>query len=396
MKKNLEKESKMKRIALFSVLAVSLLYGGEKPYELGVTFGATSIKNEPSVKMRNGTFGLNLQLNDYVIKPRFDFEYVDIASSESEVPTSLLKASANGVYEFNEGNTVNPYILGGLGYESVTNSRYGFESHPFVQGGGGVGIGITQNIRAKAELKALQILGGTKENNEFVASVGVAMPFGGKSQPKVKASVLDSDRDGVIDRLDKCPNTPRGERVGADGCPVQATPAPIVESAAPVSFSETECPIKTDLPDADRDGVEDSVDQCPATPCDFSVDSKGCPVKAILRIHFATNSARITDYSMKKVRKFAKFLVSHKGSLVHITGHTDSRAPEDYNMVLSKKRAESVKKALINLGVSANRLSTEGRGETDPIASNATKQGMALNRRIEVTLTYPHAVEGGR
>ena len=381
----------MKRIALFSVLAVSLLYSSEQPYELGVTFGSTSIKNEPSIKMRNGTFGLNLQMNNYVIKPRFDFEYVDIASSENEVPTSLLKTSVNGVFDITEGNTVNPYLLGGLGYESVTNSRYGFKSHPFIQGGGGLGVGITENVKAKAELKALQILGGNNESNEFIAEVGLAMPFGGKSQPRVRQVVADSDRDGVIDRLDKCPNTPLGESVGADGCPVQQ----VVETA-PVSFANAECPIKTDLPDADRDGVEDSVDQCPATPCDFSVDSKGCPVKAILRIHFATNSAQITDYSMKKVRKFARFLVNHKGSLVHITGHTDSRAPADYNMVLSKKRAVSVKKALINLGVSANRLSTEGRGENDPIASNATKQGMALNRRIEVNLTYPQAVEGGR
>ncbi len=393
MKKNLKKESKMKRIALFSVLAVSLLYSSEQPYELGVTFGATSIKNEPSIKLRNGTFGLNLQLNNYAIKPRFDFEYVDIAGSENEVPTSLLKTSINGVFDITEGNRVNPYVLGGLGYESVTDSRYGFKSHPFVQGGGGLGIGITENIKAKAELKALQILGGNKENNEFVAEIGVAMPFGGKAQPKVRQVVADSDGDGVIDRLDKCPNTPKGESVGADGCPVQQQ---IIQESAPVSFNDTECPIKTDLPDADRDGVEDSVDQCPGTPCDFSVDSKGCPVKAILRIHFATDSAHITDYSMRKVRKFAKFLLNHKGSLVHIVGHTDDRASDEYNMVLSKKRAEAVKKALINLGVSPSRLSTEGRGERDPIASNKTEQGRALNRRIEVTLTYPQVVEGGR
>jgi len=396
MKKNLKKESKMKRIALFSVLAVSLLYGNEQPYELGVNLGVTSIKNEPSTKMRNGTFGLNLQMNNYAIKPRFDFEYVDIAGSEKELPTSLIKASANGVFNITEGNAVDPYILGGIGYESVTNSRYAFKSHPFVQGGGGVGIGITENVKAKAELKALQILGGNKENNEIIATLGMAMPFGGKAQPRVRAVVADSDRDGVIDRLDKCPNTPLGESVGADGCPVQTQVIESVTTPAPVSFSESICPVKTDLPDADRDGVEDSIDQCPATPCDFSVDSKGCPVKAILRIHFATNSAHITEYSMRKVRKFAKFLREHKGSLVHITGHTDSRAPDDYNMVLSKKRAESVKRALIDLGVSANRLSTEGRGENDPIASNATKQGMALNRRIEVNLTYPQYVEGGR
>ena len=376
----------MKKLALVSIWASVALLASEKPYELGVNLGLTSIKNEPSVKLRNSTLGLNLQLNNYYIKPRFDFEYVDISSKENEIPTSLLKVSANGVYEFTQQNKLYPYVLGGVGYESVTDSRKGFESHPFVQGGGGLGIGITENIKAKAELKALQILGGDKENNEFIASVGVAMPFGDKAQPVVSTQILDSDNDGVMDRLDKCPNTPPGTQVDGSGCPLQVS--------APVSFSEKECPIKIDLPDEDRDGVEDSVDQCPGTPCDFSVDSKGCPIKAILRIHFATNSAKITDYSMKKVRKFAQFLLNHKGSLVHITGHTDNRASDAYNMVLSKKRADAVKQALIDLGVSPSRLSTEGRGERDPIASNSTKQGMALNRRIEVTLTYPQYVEG--
>ena len=376
----------MKKLALVSLMASAVLFAADKPFELGVNVGVTSIKNDPSIKMRNGTFGLNLQLNDYQIKPRFDFEYVDISSKEKEVPTSLLKTSANGVIEFKNDFMVYPYLVGGVGYESVTNEREGFKSHGFMQGGGGLGLGITENIKAKAELKALKILAGDREDNEFIATVGVTMPFGDRAQPKVKDVIVDSDGDGVMDRLDKCPNTPPGTTVDGSGCPMPV--------ATPVSFSNKECPVKIELPDEDRDGVEDSVDQCPGTPCDFSVDSKGCPVKAILRIHFATDSAKITDYSMKKVRKFANFLLEHKGSLVHIVGHTDNRASDAYNMVLSKKRADAVRKALIELGVSPNRLSTEGRGERDPIASNATEQGMALNRRIEVTLTYPQYVEG--
>jgi OOP family OmpA-OmpF porin len=377
----------MKSLALVSILVSVALLASDKSYELGVNLGLTSIKNVPRMKLRNGTLGLNLQLNSYQIKPRFDFEYVDIASSENELPKALLKTSANGVIEFNGIGKFFPYLLGGVGYESVTNERIGFKSHGFMQGGGGLGIGITKNIKAKAELKALQILGGNKENNEITASLGVAMPFGDRVQPKVKSVIIDSDGDGVMDRLDKCPNTPPGIQVDSVGCPHMS-------KRRLVSFSGRECPIKTNLPDEDRDGVEDSVDQCPGTPCDFSVDSKGCPIKAILRIHFATDSAEISDFSMKRVKKFAKFLLEHKGSLVHITGHTDNRASDAYNMVLSKKRADAVRKALIDFGVSSSRLSTEGRGERDPVASNATEQGMALNRRIEVTLTYPQYVEG--
>jgi OOP family OmpA-OmpF porin len=375
----------MKRSALFSLLAFSILVGAERPYELGVSLGSTSIKNEPNMKFRNTTMGVNLQLNEYRFKPRFDFEYVDISSKEEETPTSLLKVSGNGLYEFNTNNIAYPYMLAGVGYESVTDERTGFKSHPFMQGGGGLGIKVTDKIKAKAELKALQILGGDEESNEFIATVGLVMPFGVSSGAGFVEDLIDSDNDGVMDRLDKCPNTPRGSRVDGAGCPLSSK-----------SFSGDECEIKISAPDMDRDGVENSMDQCPNTPCDFSVDSKGCPIKAILRIHFATDSDEITEYSMQKVKSFGEFLITHKGSLVHIIGHTDSRADDNYNMMLSKSRAIAVREALIDMGVSASRLSTEGRGEKDPVSTNRTEEGMALNRRIEVELTYPQYINAGR
>jgi OOP family OmpA-OmpF porin len=161
------------------------------------------------------------------------------------------------------------------------------------------------------------------------------------------------------------------------------------------SLSGEECPVKIDGPDRDRDGVPDDVDQCPNTPCDFSVDDKGCPVKANLMIHFATDKAEITPESRPLVKKFAEFLIKNKGSLVHIIGHTDWRGSDQYNMALSKRRAKAVRDALIEYGVSASRLSTEGRGEREPIASNRTPEGMALNRRTEVHLTYPQYIDAG-
>ena len=75
--------------------------------------------------------------------------------------------------------------------------------------------------------------------------------------------------------------------------------------------------------------------------------------------------------------------------MVKITGHTDSDGSDAYNMILSEKRALAVKEQLIRYGVSAQRLSTEGKGERMPVASNATPEGKALNRRIEVKLIYP-------
>lgn len=67
-------------------------------------------------------------------------------------------------------------------------------------------------------------------------------------------------------------------------------------------------------------------------------------------------------------------------------GHTDSTGPAAYNMQLSIRRADSVKDYLVSQGVPADRIYTEGRGLTDPIASNATREGRALNRRVDIEL----------
>ena len=66
-----------------------------------------------------------------------------------------------------------------------------------------------------------------------------------------------------------------------------------------------------------------------------------------------------------------------------IIGHTDKQASNDYNMQLSRERAESVKEYLVSQGIAADKLVTKGMGETDPIADNSTEQGRFRNRRIE-------------
>jgi len=71
---------------------------------------------------------------------------------------------------------------------------------------------------------------------------------------------------------------------------------------------------------------------------------------------------------------------------VKIIGHTDNVGDDDYNMKLSKERAEDVLKLFNRKGISFNRLEAIAKGETEPIADNATDEGRELNRRIEVEL----------
>lgn len=399
-------------VLALSVLATSTLWAKQsmpenmRAYDMAATLGATSIKNKDGVKLKNATFGVNFQLNNYTVKPRFDFEYVRITDKsklidglKAEEVNSLLKGSINAVYELPNTTNFFPYGLVGAGYEYVTDEKEGFKSHPFIQGGIGAGYRFRDNsFVLRFEAKLLQIIDGQDinnktEDNEVITSLNFSVPFGKILNEKPAVKMVDSDGDGVMDRFDKCPNTPKGTRVDGSGCPLPEMKTEIIKEIT--SLSGEECPVKIDAPDRDRDGVPDDVDQCPNTPCDFSVDSKGCPVKANLMIHFATDKAEITPESRPLVKKFAEFLIKNRGSLVHIIGHTDWRGSDQYNMALSKRRAKAVRDALVQYGVSASRLSTEGRGEREPIASNRTPEGMALNRRTEVHLTYPQYIDAG-
>ncbi len=74
---------------------------------------------------------------------------------------------------------------------------------------------------------------------------------------------------------------------------------------------------------------------------------------------------------------------------VFLTGHTDSIGTEEYNMALAERRAESVARYLQNQGVNPEQMVLQARGESQPIASNATEQGRFMNRRVEITTPGP-------
>lgn len=303
--------------------------------EVGINGGVLSIYNEGDMAFDDTTVGVTYQLNKHPVKVRMDLDYVNVTDYDGV--NSLVKGSANAVYEHETNTNFKPYAIGGVGYEHVDgDAEERFDSHAFVQGGAGVSYGEKDGVKMKLEGKVLQIIGGEDQDNEVVVTAGVTVPV----------SYFYGDKN--------------------------------------------ECPVKISGPDKDRDGVLDSVDQCPNTPCYFTADQYGCPIKAILRIHFDTDKAIIRPGSLPKVEQFASYLLRNKGSVVRIIGHTDSDGSDEYNMVLSDRRANAVMNKIIELGVSSGRLSSEGRGESEPAASNATNYGKALNRRIEVELTYPN------
>ncbi|MEA3499181.1 MAG: OmpA family protein, partial [Campylobacterota bacterium] len=171
-------------------------------------------------------------------------------------------------------------------------------------------------------------------------------------------SLKDSDKDGVFDITDECPETPLDRVVDDKGCQL----------------------------DSDKDGVLDYKDECPNTPQGFTVNSVGCPTKKDLMLNFDTASWKILESSNQIIAEFVEFLKQNPAYNIKIIGHTDSVGKDKANLILSDKRAESLKSAFIDQGIDGTKITTQGLGESSPVASNDTKDGRYKNRRTVIEL----------
>ena len=189
----------------------------------------------------------------------------------------------------------------------------------------------------------------------------------------------DTDHDGVGDGVDKCPNTPPGTKVDADGCPIAN--------------------------DTDGDGVTDPNDRCPNTPKGSRVDEHGClllfetvapavagavaatsarPTLILTGVNFESGRSVLTVPSYVVLDQVAASLVANPEIRIEIAGYTDSTGSKRMNLGLSMARAAAVRAYLARKGVSPYRMRAQGYGASGYIAPNATLEGRAKNRRVEL------------
>jgi outer membrane protein OmpA-like peptidoglycan-associated protein len=219
----------------------------------------------------------------------------------------------------------------------------------------------------------------------------------------------DNDRDGILDTVDKCPNVPEDSDgyQDEDGCPDPDNDRDGIPDTSDRCSNEPEdrdgfedgdgCPDN----DNDKDRIADLTDQCPNQPEDYDGDSDtdGCPDKYKLvvvtkqkielkqKVFFATAKTRILPRSYPLLTEVAKVLKDRPEIYVRIEGHTDSRGSNSYNLRLSQGRANSVRTFLVQRGIDPVRMQAMGYGEDRPIASNRTRAGRAMNRRVEFFIT---------
>ncbi|MCP4641951.1 MAG: OmpA family protein [bacterium] len=135
--------------------------------------------------------------------------------------------------------------------------------------------------------------------------------------------------------------------------------------------------------DSDKDGVYDDEDECPNTPKGAKVDSRGCWV--LKNLNFDTDKYDIKPEFVPILKEVARVLKKNPKVAVSIDGHTDSDASEAYNQKLSENRSKAVKEDLIKRGIKADRLVTRGFGELKPIKPNDIPENKYQNRRVELT-----------
>ena len=324
-----------------------------------------------------------------------------------------------------------PYAQVGGGYAAIDN-----EGKFRTLVGGGANFWFTDNIGLNLQTAYHPTMKSESTENYFQHALGITIKFGKQ----------DRDNDGVADKDDKCPDV--AGKPELNGCPdADGDGITDAEDACPDVFGlkefngcpdtdgdgiadkDDECPEvagKPELkgcPDADNDGIADKDDKCPQqagpkenngcpwpdTDRDGVLDkddecpeeagpasNKGCPevtqevqtqlnsfAKTIL---FDVGKSTIRPESATVLNNIVNVLNKYKNSKFSVEGYTDTSGNKDKNQRLSEDRAYSVKAYLVDKGINPARLSAKGFGPEKPIASNKTKRGRELNRRVEINL----------
>jgi OOP family OmpA-OmpF porin len=232
-------------------------------------------------------FGTGYNITD-TFATEFTFNRILTPWQESSRDINGYMFRMDGIFHLMPQKKVVPYLAVGAGslllypgYPSQTNIQF------LVNYGGGIKAFVKDNIALRYDIRHVRTSQDIYHNLMYTAGVEFFLGGGKKSAPAVKAPIAqppappaDSDKDGVIDANDKCPNTPAGVKVNSDGCPLDSDGDGVYDyldkcpnTPAGVKVNSDGCPL-----DSDGDGVYDYLDKCPNTPAGVKVNGDGCPL----------------------------------------------------------------------------------------------------------------------
>lgn len=369
-----------KRFLLVSLIAASSISIAQaQPATQGVTFspsaGYYKMDRDRSVDSSAAlSFGIGYQFNNpwavELVYVRVDTDASSVDKSDVDVNQYRL----DGLYHLASIGKLTPYFAAGVGTVDFSPDR---PNNGLVNAGGGIKYALNDIVSARADYR---LINDFKDKDfDQIATIGLHFLFGSQSkntdspvtavkaapmpiaQPIIAPKQIDTDNDGVIDANDRCPNTPAGIAVDANGCAL----------------------------DDDQDGVPNYLDKCPNTLAGFSVDAKGCYLALTaaqsidLNIQFATNSAEVNPEYAAKIKTVAAYLKEYPETLILVEGHTDSAGATPYNQALSTQRAQAIaNKLILEEGINKNRVSAIGYGSEKPLMGNDTEAERQANRRV--------------
>lgn len=295
----------------------------------------------------------------------FSFENLGEAELKTYQFSPVEKASIEHIaygahvgYLLNEYNsTWNAYLKAGVSYLDIEDSQYIYpDEDTHFSYGAGVQYRFLPTWLARLEVTSY-------DNDAWVYGLSIAKYFGERSkqmsQPK---------------QVEKAPVAPRKAKTVAPVKPV-------------VSVKSTE--VKQN-PDIDGDGVLNEADQCPNTPPNSNVNSKGCKVMETVNLHvqFDTGKADVNPEFLSEISLVGEKIKQYKNIEITVEGHTDWQGKQINNQPLSERRAQAVATLLIEKsGINAKDVNAVGFGELKPIADNKTAEGRYKNRRVVVIIS---------
>ncbi|MEE9442993.1 MAG: OmpA family protein [candidate division Zixibacteria bacterium] len=330
-------------------------------------------------------------------------------------------------------NAAEMFISGSVGLEMKASPRWFFHlktTMDFLTGIGTSFSDATNDWRPRTEMRfslAMAYLFGTEKRKEVMPPTTWSSSDSWKKQDDTQRpdpAERDSDGDGINDRSDKCPNTPRGAYIDDDGCPDDSDgdgvfdgldDCPRTPRSAYGYVDIFGCPIDSDYDgvpdykdqctdgpvgalvdesgcptDSDGDGVYDGIDDCPNTEEGIEVDERGCidisflSQPYVVNVDYLPGSFEVDERTKQRLQPLIRKLKILSHVKITINGYTDNVGPAEGNQTVSQRRANRMRDWLTTQGIVAEQMTARGRGESNFIASNNTAEGRARNRRIEL------------
>ena len=353
-------------VVFFIVALASSSFGQIRPgaYSISPFVGTYSfegnqnLENKPVYGVRVG-YDFTKRLGAELL---FDHVPTKYTGATNKINTDVFNYRLEGLYHFMPESQFGPFISVGVGGQSI-NYESGVENKSRFVADYGYGLKyfVTDWFAFRLDIRHVLAFGSIYNNLE--CAVGMSFLFGG-AKPAPATVVREPE-------------------------PETATMVKEPEAAPVIAVKETEPPppqVKEPEPPPPPPMEEAKKAPEAATEVEQKILEKG---RATLKVEFDTGKAIVKPKYNKEIIKISDVMKKYPDLKIIIEGHTDNVGGMKYNLNLSQKRSEAIKKVMVTkFKIESSRITAKGFGYSKPIASNSTKEGRQKNRRVEAAVEY--------